>query len=320
MASTHNILLLGAGELGTAFLTQLSSLSATRITLGVRFPDKYSHLSSQNVTLKPLDLGAPSSELSEAFSHYDIIISATGFGQSPSTVLKLAEEILTAGKLRKARIERDGKTSTSDRLWFFPWQWGVDYDVIGDADGLMPLFGAQRSVRELLRSKAADHGVKWTVVSTGIFMSFLFEPFWGVVDRSREAGDGEIKVTALGDWEHGVSVTDVKDIARVLARIIQDEPADANDGVVYVAGDTVKYRELAEIVERASGMQVHREVWTKEVLKRELEADPDDGIKRYRVVFAGDGVSWPRNRTMNARLGINVVGVEEYARGLLGGK
>ena len=170
--STTSILLLGAGELGKAFLPHLTKLPNTHITIGVRSPAKYSDLTSpNNLSLTAIDLASPSKDLADTFSNYDILISCTGFGADPSSVLKLANEALLAGQIRHAR----GKP----KLWFFPWQWGVDYDVTGDGDGLMPLFGAQRDVRTLLREKAQESNVCWTVVSTGIFMSFLFEPFWG---------------------------------------------------------------------------------------------------------------------------------------------
>jgi hypothetical protein len=138
-----SILLLGAGELGSAFLPHLTNLPSTHITLGIRTPSKYTHLTTTypSLTLLPIDLSSPSQQLAETFSQYDMLISATGFGADPSTVLKLAHEVLAAGKIK----EREGK----GKVWFFPWQWGVDYDITGDGQGLMPLFGAQQSVRNL---------------------------------------------------------------------------------------------------------------------------------------------------------------------------
>ena len=174
MSSTIQILLIGVGELGTAFLPHLSGLPNTRVTIGVRTPSKYQHLSLPNLSLTALDLTSPSEILSETFAKYDIVISATGFGQSPGAVTKLTHDVLAAGLLRRQTGE--------GKLWFFPWQWGVDYDITGDGRGLMPLFGEQASVRNLLRSEAAKNNVKWTILSTGIFMSFLFEQFWAIVD------------------------------------------------------------------------------------------------------------------------------------------
>ena len=300
------ILLLGAGELGLALLSHISALPSTHFTIGVRSPSKYTHLHAPNVSLTSIDLTAPSTTLVEMFSQYDILISATGFTSSPGSVTKLAEEVLEAGTLRK----KNGQ----DRLWFFPWQWGEDYDVTGDGNGLIPLFGEQKSVRDLLRSGAGESNVKWTVVSTGIFMSFLFEPFWGIVDTSREGGaGGRVVVRALRDWEHGVSVTDVNDIGRVLARILAGE-VNAENKVLCVSGDSIQYRKLADVVERVVGREVAREAWSVKFLEEELSKDPEDGIKKYRLVFAGDGVCWGIERTVNHELGLKMTDVETYAK------
>lgn len=217
---------------------------------------------------------------------------------------KLATEILDAGKLRKQRGE--------SKLWFFPWQWGVDYDITGDGGGLMPLFGEQKAVRDLLREEARDSEVKWTVVSTGIFMSFLFEPLWGVVDREREE-EGQVTVRCLRDWQHGVTVTDVQDIGRVVKTILGGE-VEAEDKVLYVAGDSVSYRELADVVEKVSGQNVVREAWSIEYLQDKLSKDPQDGIRKYRLVFSGDGVFWEKAKTVNHRLGMDMMDVETYAK------
>ncbi|KAJ3042437.1 hypothetical protein HK097_002027 [Rhizophlyctis rosea] len=300
---TTKILLLGAGELGTAFLPHLSSLPNTQITIAVRTPPKYTHLLSThpNVHLLPLNTSSPSPSLSLTFSHYDIIISCTGFGQDVSVFPKLANEVLEAGKVKKKRGE--------GKLWFFPWQWGVDYDVTGDGEGLMPLFGKQVEVRNILRTHAKESHVKWTVLSTGIFMSFLFEPFWGVVERRPDSGD--VTVRALGSWEHKVTVTYVNDIGRVLASVVNGE-VDGEDRVLYAGGDTVSYAQLADIVEGVVGKKVRREEWSIPHLKRELEEDPEDGIKKYRLVFARDGVWWDVERTVNHKLQIPMMDVQTY--------
>ncbi|CAN9302185.1 unnamed protein product [Alternaria alternata] len=297
--STTSILLLGAGELGKAFLPHLTKLPNTHITIGVRSPAKYSNLIfPSNLSLTPIDLASsPSKDLADTFSNYDILISCTGFGADPSSVLKLANEALLAGQIRRAR--------GNSKLWFFPWQWGVDYDVIGDGDGLMPLFGAQRDVRTLLREKAQESNVCWTVIE---------------VDEGGKGEEGEVVVRCLRDWTHRVTVTDVHDIGRVLAKILApDSTVEATNRVVYVAGDTVSYAQLADIVERVSGKQVKREMWSMEYLKSELAADPDDGIKKYRLVFARDGVWWDMNKTVNMTLGMEMMNVETYARGLFSG-
>jgi hypothetical protein len=304
------ILLLGAGELGTSLLSSLSLLPSTfTLTLATRTGSShYSSLVSiySSLDLVTIDLSLPSPVLIPVFARYDIIISATGFGGSPESVVKLAEEVIEAGKVR-AELRKEGEIRNGrEKLWFFPWQFGVDYDVTGNGEGLMPLFGAQKAVRDILRGQDV---IEWTVVSTGIFMSFLFERFWGIVDRS----DGKVIIRALRDWEHGVTVTDVYDIGRVMGRIVAGD-VDASNRVLYVAGETVRYGELADVVEKVLGKEVEREVWGMKYLEEEVRKDPEDGIKKYRLVFARDGVMWDKAGTVNAHLGMEMMGVEEYAR------
>lgn len=54
----------------------------------------------------------------------------------------------------------------------FPWQFGVDFEAIGRG-GPLDIFDAQLDVRELLRSQDKT---EWVVISTGMFMSYLFNP------------------------------------------------------------------------------------------------------------------------------------------------
>ncbi|KAF2020965.1 NAD(P)-binding protein [Aaosphaeria arxii CBS 175.79] len=304
MSSSQRILLVGAGELGQAFLPHLSTLPNTTITIAVRTASKYNHLIDDNINIISLDLSGPSSDVAKCLANYDIVVSCSGFGQPAGTVTKLAEDVLEAGKQRKEA----GKSP----VWFFPWQWGVDYDITGDGGGLMPLFGEQREVRNLLRQEASQSHVKWTIVSTGIFMSFLFEQFWGIVVRQ----ENQITVRALRSWNHKITVTDVKDIGKVLARIVAGD-VEGKDRIVYAAGDTVSYAKLADTIEQITKGRVDREEWTVAHLKEELEKDPDDLIKKYRLVFAGDGVWWNKDLTVNYKLNMPVMTVEDYARELL---
>jgi nucleoside-diphosphate-sugar epimerase len=126
---------------------------------------------------------------------------------------------------------------------------------------------------------------------------------------------GEIVVRALRDGEHKVTVTDVHDIGRVLARIVMGD-VDAENRVVYAAGDTVSYAQLADIVSTVSRKKVERVAWGIPHLQEELSRNPEDGIKKYRLVFAREGVYWDKEKTANAKLDMNMVDIETYARKL----
>ncbi|KAL8651381.1 MAG: hypothetical protein Q9210_003284 [Variospora velana] len=304
-----SILVLGAGELGLPILHSLANLSSTispslRPTLTVLlrpstmespFASKALELSSLRalgITFLAADISASTAtELASHFKNYDTVISCTGFSGGPGTQLKLAQ----------AALEAEVKH-------YYPWQFGVDYDIIGpDAAG--GLFREQCEVRQLLR---AQQKTKWTVVSTGMFTSFLFEPFFGVVDATAAEGKGKkVIVRALGGWENRVTVTTPEDIGKIVAALVL---RDQKTGVVFTAGETISYEQLADLVERHVGEEmVQREVWDLEYLRGELGKDPEDAIKKYRVVFAeGKGVSWKQASAANVQLGIETTDVERF--------
>ena len=209
------------------------------------------------------------------FHHYDA-----------GTQLKIARAVLAA-KVRR----------------YIPWQFGVDYDVIGRGSA-GDLFTEQLDVRDLLRGQ---EGTQWVIVSTGLFVSFLFEPSFGVVSEDRST------VRALGSWQNEVTVTAPRDIGTVVAEIVW--AATEARGVVFTAGETVSYGRLAGILERVWGSEVRREEWGVGMLKEELDRNPGDGMKKYRVVFAeGRGVAWSEEETFNKERGLRLQGVEDWVR------
>lgn len=200
---------------------------------------------------------------------------------------KLARAVLQAGVKR-----------------YLPWQFGVDYDVIGRGSA-QDLFDEQLDVRDLLRSQDQT---EWVIVSTGMFTSFLFEPSFGVVHLGRST------VNALGSWDNAVTVTAADDIGALTTEIVFAEPRIV-DQIVTIAGDTITYRQLADAVDELLDLKVRRVEWSVPELKRELAEDPDNAIRKYRVVFAeGRGVAWDKSQTFNAEHGIAVCGLHEWMR------
>ncbi|KAH8596267.1 putative isoflavone oxidoreductase [Bisporella sp. PMI_857] len=302
MISADSILVLGAGELGMAMLVALAQrkLPATTLTVLLRpltiassSPSKateIAHLKSLGICILPGDVSSlSSSELANLFKPYDTIISCLGFASGPGSQVKLCKAVLEAGVQR-----------------YFPWQFGVDYDVIGRGSG-QDVFDEQLDVRDLLRGQEK---VKWVIVSTGMFTSFLFESYFGVVDL--DSGEGVVR--ALGSWNDEVTVTTPFDIGKLTAEIVFTEP-EINNQVVFTAGETINYGQLADVVEEVIGRRVGRELWTEEYLREELEKDPSNGVKKYRVVFAsGKGLAWDMSKTFNAQQGIETEDVHTWAR------
>lgn len=307
--SGKSILVLGAGELGTAIITALTThplLAPNTITVLLRgdpsepnlpktltSPTRRAQvtaLESKGIAVIWCDIAtSPLASLSELFAGYSTVIGASGMTYPPGTQLKLAQAVLNA------HVEL-----------YLPWQYGIDYDVIGRGSA-QELFAEQLDVRELLRAQRGTK-TRWGVVSTGLFVSFLFEPEFGVVSESRDI------VTALGGWENEITVTAPRDIGAVVAEVVLGD--EVVRGVIYVAGETVSYETLARYVEGATGKQVRRVLVSKEQALNELREDPKDGIKKYRAVFAeGRGVAWPVSGTWSARKGMEMGDVRGYLRG-----
>lgn len=327
----RSILLLGAGELGTAILRALSAHPAlvnTRTTVLLRPPslgdatrlDSLRALRPKNLSFTALDLSVPTAR-ADLTAHirdagYDVVISCTGFttnGSGDGTQHMITAAVLDAGVGKGGSVQR-----------YIPWQFGVDYDVIGPeaAGGLMK---EQVAVRSLLRG--GDSGVEWTIVSTGMFMSFVFEDRFGAVQGLRGVldgdetieGHGEVIVRGLGGWGNAVTLTDAEDIGKVVADVLAAPPGrnDRGGSVVFTSGQTVTYRELADIVEKVVGgkRNVRREEWTPEFLRDELKKDPELPMKKYRVLFGeGKGVSWDMGMTLNSHRDMKTMGVEEWLR------
>ncbi|KFY65139.1 hypothetical protein V496_02772 [Pseudogymnoascus sp. VKM F-4515 (FW-2607)] len=307
-----SILVLGAGELGTEVLKGLAahpSSKDTQInvllrpsTISSTNPSKAADVAAikaLGITLVPGDIVQSSPvELAQLFAPYHTVISCTGFIAGPGTQMKIAQAALGAGVKR-----------------YFPWQFGVDYDVLGRGSA-QDLFDEQLDVRDLLRGQSST---EWVIASTGMFTNFLFEPSFGVVVFGGDDGNGTV-VRCLGGWENKVTVTTAQDIGILTAEIVFVEPIIANQ-VVYTAGETISYGRLATVVENIVGKPVKREEWPVEWMEGELEKDPRNVLWKYRVVFGkGKGMSWDEGQTFNVQQGIRTSDVEEWARDMVNKK
>ena len=284
----EKVLVLGAGQLGAAVLDSLiPALKQRHGTIAVIVSpgswDKQGKLQSETHQ-KLADAGAKfiAVDVAEStidtlkthFAEFDTVINRMGFVAGAGTQLKITRAVLDAGVRR-----------------YFPWQFGVDYDVVGKGSG-QPVWDEQYDVRTLLREQNAT---EWVIVSTGMFTSFLFEPAFDVVNLA------ERTINALGGWETQVTVTSPADIGRLTTEIYLHQPRIANE-VIYVAGETTSYGKLAETVERVTKQSFTKRVLTLPALLDTLRLHPDDPMRRYRAAFArGDGMWWPMSKTWNAQ-------------------
>lgn len=303
-----SILVLGAGELGLPVLRNLARV-AKRVpgssisvllrdaTINTREPAKRAdidELRSLGIRMVAADLVNDSiDQLAEVFARFDTVIGCAGMVAGRETPMKLATAALQSGVRR-----------------YFPWQFGVDFEAIGRGSP-QDLFDAQLDVRELLR---AQDKTEWVIISTGMFTSFLFEPVFAVVDFQNGT------VNALGSLETCVTLTTPEDIGALTAEIVFFEPRFRNE-IVYLAGDTVTYAEVADLLERVLGRPFKRNVWTVPYLMQQLGKDPTHHIKKYRAVFAqGKGVAWPKAGTFNEQQSMAVTTAEGWARKHLPGR
>ncbi|KAE8148877.1 hypothetical protein BDV25DRAFT_10396 [Aspergillus avenaceus] len=303
MASIKSILVLGAGELGTQVLLSLARHSqANDISIAVLLrpstisstnPGKVQELTNlreHNIHIIPGDLAHDTEEtLSQIFLDYDTIIGCTGFVAGRGTQIKLARAVLAAEVPR-----------------YIPWQFGVDYDIIGRGSA-QDLFDEQLDVRDLLRSQTKT---QWMIISTGMFISFLFEPSFGVVNLAKGS------ICALGSWETEVTVTAPEDIGRFTAELVLGlQPSVAfNNKAIFVAGDTLSYGDLADIVEEVTGKKFRKSVRTVEAAMADLAKEPSNSLYKYQIVFGkGRGVAWDLSKSWNRQAQTPALSVKEYA-------
>jgi nucleoside-diphosphate-sugar epimerase len=293
-AAIDSILVLGAGELGMAIVRQLARHRALVVLVSPQSLDAPSHAQQQvtlelqalNVQQVGFDLAScTEAELAAQLHQFHTVINCTGFVAGPGTQMKVTRAVLAASVRR-----------------YFPWQFGVDYDIVGQGSG-QPVFDEQYAVRQVLRAQAQT---EWVIVSTGMFTSFLFAPAFGLVDFEARI------VRGLGSWETQVTVTTPEDIGALTTLILLEEPRIANQ-VVHVASDTVSYGQLADIVEDVTGQPFQRALLTPAMLAAASEADPDDGMARYRLAFGrGAGMWWSKATTYNAQRAIPTTDIRTW--------
>lgn len=297
-----SILILGAGELGMPVIRNIAKKSKnyTNVKVTVLLREETIHSEDENkkkniteirelgVELLTGDLSAPSSQLISIFKNYDAVVSCTGYGTGAGGFqLKLANAVLDAGVKR-----------------YFPWQFGVDFELIGRGSA-QDLFDEQLDVRELLRSQ---NTTKWIIISTGMFTSYLFEPFFGILDLEEKS------INAIGGWDTSVTLTTPDDIGKLTAEIFFTEPQIENE-IVYIAGDTITYGDLADIAESLSGQKYKRILSDINEINNDLKNDPTNFVKKYRSIFgAGIGVSWPLEKTFNGKKGIPTTSAKQWAK------
>lgn len=304
VATDEKVLVLGAGQLGTAVLDSLVPAVIQRNgavsvivspgswdARGKLRSAAHQKLADRGAEFIAVDVASSTpASLKDLFANFATIINCMGFVAGAGTQIKITQAAL------EARVKR-----------YFPWQFGVNYDAVGKGSG-QPVWDEQYDVRTLLRAQTAT---EWVIISTGMFTSFLFEPAFDVVNLSQNT------LNALGGWDTQITVTSPADIGRLTTAIYLFEPRLINE-VVFVAGETTSYGKLADTVERVTKRTFTRQVFTLSTLLEQLRMKPDDRMLRYRVAFArGDGMWWPMSETWNVQNNIPTQDIESWLRSVI---
>lgn len=305
-SSLQSILVLGLGELGSEIINQLLAnkmLGSVEISFLIRDPS-ISNSQSGTLSSKKQKIGqlrakgvkpvfaditqASEAELAAIFQNYDAVISCNGYSMPLGTQVKITRSVL----LGKVKL-------------YLPWQFGVDYDAIGYGSG-QDVFDEQLEVRKLIRNQSTTN---WIIISTGIFMSYLFEPFFGVVNGP------ELKIHGLGSWDNRLVFTTVEDISVLTAKVILEGynvDSKIKNEVAYVAGDSISFADIAITLEKFYRKEFWKELFTIEQLERQLQQNPE-GEAKYRLVFAkGVGTSWDKSITYNEKIKYRTTTVHSY--------
>lgn len=292
-----SFLIIGAGEVGLAMLNSIYDYQekhGQQLKIGVLVQSVASSVAKVknnsrfvNIIVESLDLVNESIQhLVTVFKKYDTVICCSGFSTGNGMQVKITKAVLDAGVRR-----------------YIPWQFGVDYDKIGRGSA-QPTFDEQLDVRDLLRAQNSTH---WIIVSAGMITSFLFREDFGVISLSNKT------VSALGDWQHALTLTTCEDISNLTIEILFHQP-EILDQVVFIAGDTLTFEEISNKLEGLFNTRFERKLWDIPALEKEAEGNPDNVLNRYRLVFTHPGVTWPMSETFNYQNNIPTAGIERWVK------
>lgn len=292
-----SFLVIGAGEVGLAMLNSLYDYQEKhqqRLKIGVLvqpFANSIARVKSNSkfvdITVESLDLVNESIQnLTAVFKKYDTVICCSGFSTGNGMQVKITNAVLDAGVRR-----------------YVPWQFGADYDKIGQGSA-QPSFDEQLEVRELLRAQQHTH---WIIVSSGLITSFLFREEFGVINLADKT------VNALGSWEHSLTLTSCEDIGNLTVEILFHQP-EIVDQVVFIAGDTLTFKEIAQQLAELFSTEFKHKLSDISELEQVLKEDPDHVFNRYRMIFTHPGVSWPMSETFNGQNNIPTVSLLRWMK------
>ncbi|KAL2699630.1 hypothetical protein AAEP93_009605 [Penicillium crustosum] len=256
MSTPRSILVIGAGELGTYVLQALAHHPE-------RQPD-----TTISVLLRESSINAKEASKAkriESFRELGITFTASDLTldseEKLASIFKEFEVVICCtGYMAQSGLQiKISKAVLAAQVpYYIPWQFGMDYEAIGRESGM---FDEQLDAKELLRSQKTTR--------------------WGLVDVENKV------VYGSEDWDNQFVITTTKDIGKFTAEIVLGPERDAVfvNGPVYVAGDTVSYRDVANAMEEVTGEKFTRKLFTQKEAQDGLRENLTVG-NICRTVFA----------------------------------
>jgi uncharacterized protein YbjT (DUF2867 family) len=231
---------------------------------------------------------ASEDELVKIFTGQQVIVSAVGSEQ-------LASQPKYIAAAKKAGV-----------TWFVPSEFGSDGEGVGRGSAV-PIFDAKLDTADALQKSGLDY----TYVNTGGFAEYILSPFLGL-DIANST------LTAQGGLDVAFNTTPLAEIGRQTADAVVT--GRGRNQILYT-GETITFAQLGDIVERATGKKLLRQVRTVAEAEAAVQANPNDYQARFSVVFGkGKGTSWPASQTYAAKNNFKVQTFEEFAKKALAAK
>lgn len=235
---------------------------------------------------------ATAEELTEKFKRYAAVVSCSGASFKDGTQTKIAEAVIAAGV-----------------GLYVPWEFGPEYEEVGK-DAAHGISAESLTIREILKAQTQT---KHLIFSVGLFMSWLFSQAFGVVDLDKNS------IRALGSWDNKITLAAPQDIGRVVADVLLDT-AGLENQILHVAGETLSWSEIGDVVEEYFGCKFELDLISFNQLSKRLEGNGEEepvderetSRRRYQMMFAGPGVAWEVERTVNHKRRIDMMDLREY--------
>eukprot|EP00834_Sanchytrium_tribonematis_P008658 NODE_1102_length_2210_cov_0.800095.p1 type:complete len:282 gc:universal NODE_1102_length_2210_cov_0.800095:853-1698(+) len=254
----------GSGGLGFHVTSALVHLNFKVKVLTRNEKDAKSKLQGLKVEYAVVDYKDKAS-LTQALRHVEVVISTLG-GTA------LGEQFLLIEAAKEAHVKR-----------FYTSEFGVDRSLTKD----LPMF----DLKEKAISAVKASGMEWTGVYTGLFSEYLFSPFLGVHQDTKS-------IQFVGSPNTKISTTPMKNIGEYVAASI-NSPSSKN-AYVRVAADTLKYSEIAVIINKSHGNDWKIRYESMDKLKAKIDGNPNkwETIGEQLVVVFGSSqgvINHPQN-------------------------